>query len=220
MRKFILSLIFLSASFLLKAQAFEDKVEYKKVKQACLVMEYEFPQQAVENAITAKMNKLGFKGKEEKGMFNKDKGFLVYKEGLVGDISPGRYDYIINVDRKSKKEADAAVLYLIIMKDDANALSRLNTEELSNAKTFLFNLLPDIEAANLELQITAQEDVVVKAEKRLRTLQTDKDDMEKKIKKLQDDIRTNEKDQEKQNAEIENQRKALDALKGKRKASA
>ena len=62
--------------------------------------------------------------------------------------------------------------------------------------------------------------MVVKAEKRLKSLQSDKDDMERKIKKLQDDIKTNEKDQEKQNAEIENQRKALDALKGKRKASA
>ena len=220
MRKFTLSLIFLSASFLLRAQATEDKIEYNKEKQACIVMEYDFPPQAVENAIIAKMNKLGYKGKEEKGMFNKDKGFKVYKDAMVADISPSRYDYIINIDRKSRKESDAAVLYLIIMKDDANALSRLNTEELGSAKSFLYNLLPDIEAANLELQITAQEDVVAKAEKRLKTLQSDKDDMEKKIKKLQDDIKTNEKDQEKQNAEIENQRKALDALKGKRKASA
>lgn len=220
MRKFIVSLIFLPTSFLLKAQAFEDKIEYNKEKQACIVMEYDFPPQAVENAITARMNKLGFKGKEEKGMFNKDKGFRIYKEALVGDISPSRYDYIINIDRKSKKEAETAVLYLIIMKDGANALSRLNTEELGSAKSFLYNLLPDIEAANLELQITAQEDLVVKAEKRLKNLQTDKDDMEKRIKKLQDDIKTNEKDQEKQNAEIENQRKALDGLKGKRKASA
>lgn len=220
MRKFILSLIFLPASFLLKAQAFEDKIEYNKEKQACIVMEYDFPPQAVENAITARMDKLGFKGKEEKGMFNKDKGFRIYKEALIGDISPGRYDYIINIDRKSKKEAETAVLYLIIMKDGANALSRLNTEELGSAKSFLYNLLPDIESANLELQITAQEDMVVKAEKRLKNLQTDKDDMEKRIKKLQDDIKTNEKDQERQNTEIENQRKALDALKAKRKASA
>ncbi len=220
MRKFTLSLIFLSISFFLKAQAVEDKIEYNKVKQACIVMEYDFPPQAVENAITARLNKLGYKGKEEKGMFNKDKGFRVYKEALIGDISPSRYDYIINIDRKSKKESDAAVLYLIIMKDDANALSRLNTEELGSAKSFLYNLLPEIEAANLELQITAQEDAVVKAEKRLKNLQSDKDDMEKKIRKLQDDIKANEKDQEKQNAEIENQRKALDALKAKRKTSA
>ena len=141
MNKFFLSLILFGASFLVKAQnAYEDKIEYNKEKQACLVMEYNFSQAAVENAVVARMNKLGFKGKEEKGMFNKDKGFRVYKDALIGDISPGRYNYIINVDRKSRKESDAAVLYLIIMKDDGNALSRLNTEELGNAKTFLNNL--------------------------------------------------------------------------------
>lgn len=220
MRKFVLSLLFLSASFFLKAQAFEDKIEYNKEKQACIAIEYNYSPQAVENAVVSKMNKLGYKGKEEKGMFNKDKGFRVYKEAMLADISTSRYDYIVNVDRKSKKESDAAVLYLLILKDNANALSRLNSEELNAAKTFLSNLLPDIEEADLELRITAQEDAVVKAEKRLRSLQSDKDDMEKRIKKLQDDIKSNEKDQENQTAEIENQRKALDALKGKRKKSA
>ena len=220
MRKTALSLILLSVSVFLNAQAFEDKIEYNKEKQACLVMEYSFPSQAVENAVISKMNKLGYKGKEEKGVFNKDKGFKVYKDAMVADISPSRYDYIINIERKSKRESDAAVIYLIVMKDNGNALSRLNTEEFGNAKVFLSNLIPDIEAANLELQITAQEDVLVKAEKKLKTLQTDKDDMERKIKKLQDDIKENEKNQEKQTTEIENQRKALETLRGKRKASA
>jgi gas vesicle protein len=220
MRKPILTLILFAASFVIKAQAYEDKIEYNKEKQACIVMEYNFPPLAVENAVVAKMNKLGLKGKEEKGMFNKDKGFRVYKDAMIGDISPARYNYIVNVDRKSRKEADDAVLYLIIMKEDINALSRLNTEEVGKAKSFLYNLLPDIEAENLELQITAQEDVVVKAEKKLKTLKDDKDDMEKRLKKLQEDIKQNEKDQEKQTSEIENQRKALDALKSKRKDSA
>jgi septal ring factor EnvC (AmiA/AmiB activator) len=108
---------------------------------------------------------------------------------MIGDISPSRYNYVVNVDRKSKKESDAAVLYLIIMKDDGNALTRLNTEELGNAKAFLTNLLPDIEAANLELQITEQEEVVSKAEKKLKTLQSDKDDMEKNIKRKKKRVR-------------------------------
>lgn len=220
MRKTALSLAFLSVSLFIKAQAFEDKIEYKKEKQACLVMEYNFPTQAVENAIIARMNKLGYKGKEEKGVFNRDRGFKVYNDAMVSDISPSRYDYIVNIDRKSKKESESAVLYLVVMKDNSNALSRLNTEELGNAKAFLSNLVPDIEVANLELQITAQEGEVAKAEKKLKNLQSDKDDMEKKIKKLQDDIKENEKNQEKQTGEIDNQRKALDALKAKRKTSA
>jgi gas vesicle protein len=220
MRKMIFSAFITFSCMVASAQAFEDKIEYNKVKQACLVMEYKFSPLAVENAVISKMNKLGYKGKEERGMFNKDKGFRVYKGAMIADITASRYDYIINIDKKSRKETDEAVLYLIIMTDDGNALSRLNTEELGKAKAFLYNLLPDIEEANLELEILAQEDVVSKAEKRLNTLRSDKEEMEKKIKKLQDDIKDNEKDQERQTSEIENHRKALEALKGKRKKSA
>jgi hypothetical protein len=68
MRKTILLLTLIISSFILKAQAYEDKIEYNKVKQACIVMEYNFPPLAVENAVISKMNKLGYKGKEEKGI--------------------------------------------------------------------------------------------------------------------------------------------------------
>ncbi|HET6722363.1 MAG TPA: hypothetical protein VFH07_06410 [Chitinophagaceae bacterium] len=49
-----------------------------------------------------KLTKMGYKGREEKGMFNKDKGFNVYKEATLNDISAGKYDYVINIERKSK----------------------------------------------------------------------------------------------------------------------
>jgi hypothetical protein len=106
MRKLILLTIFLPISFILKAQAHEGSIEYNKGKQACIVMEYNYPAEAVENAMRAKLLKLGYGGKEEKGMFNKDKGFRVYKETTVGEISPNKYDYAINIERKSHKEAD------------------------------------------------------------------------------------------------------------------
>jgi DNA repair exonuclease SbcCD ATPase subunit len=217
MRRVLLFHLLTATSAGIYAQAYEDKIEYNKDKQACLVMEYKFPPEAVENAFVSRMNKLGYKGRDEKGVFNKDKGFTVYKNATIAEISPGRYDYIINIDRKSRKESDETMLYLLIMKDGANALSRLNTDELGKAKDFLYNLLPEIDAASLELQITAQEETVSRAEKKLKTLQDDKDELEKKIKKLQDDLEDNIKAQEKQSAEIENQRKALDAMKARRK---
>lgn len=218
MKKFVLttlvSLFVIASSY---AQAYEDNIEYNKVKQACLTIEYNYPPAAVENAIIAKLDKLGYKGKEEKGMFNKDKGFRVYKDALISDISSSRYDYIINIDRKSRKNDDESVLYLIIMKAGNNALSNLNGRELGHARFFLNDLLPDIDAANLELQITAQEEAVSKAEKKLKSLQDDKEEMEKKIKKLESDLEDNKRDQEKQKDEIENQRKSLEELKNKRK---
>ena len=213
MRKLILFTIFLSVSFLVKGQAHEGSVEYNKGKQACIVMEYNYPPEAVENAMRAKLLKLGYGGKEEKGMFNKDKGFRVYKETTVGEISPNKYDYAINIERKSHKEADETIVSLVIFKDDANALSKLSSDELEKVKSFLNNLLPEVEASNLEILIGAQILTVEKANKKLKTLQDDH-------KKLQDELEKNMKDQEIQKKEIENQNKSLDALKGRRKPSA
>jgi len=213
MRKLILFTIFLSVSFLVKGQAHEGSVEYNKGKQACIVMEYNYPPEAVENAMRAKLLKLGYGGKEEKGMFNKDKGFRVYKETTVGEISPNKYDYAINIERKSHKEADETIVSLVIFKDDANALSKLSSDELEKVKSFLNNLLPEVEASNLEILIGAQILSLEKADKKLKTLQDEN-------KKLQEALEKNIKDQEFQKKEIENQNRSLDALKGRRKTSA
>jgi len=213
MRKLILFTIFLSVSFLVKGQAHEGTIEYNKGKQACIVMEYNYPPEAVENAMRAKLLSLGYGGKEEKGMFNKDKGFRVYKETTVGEISPNKYDYAINIERKSHKEADETIVSLVIFKDDANALSKLSSDELEKVKSFLNNLLPEVEASNLEILIGAQILSLEKADKKLKTLQDEN-------KKLQEALEKNIKDQELQKKEIENQNKSLDALKGRRKVSA
>ena len=219
MKKFILYLFFVSSSSILYAQASEDKIEFAKKIQPCLAINYSYSPEAVENAIISKMNKMGYKGKEEKGLFNKDKGFRVYKETNIQEISSSRYDYILKIERKSRKESDETVLYFLIQKDNESIVTTMPADELGKAKSFLYNLLPDIEAANLELQINAQEETVSKAEKKLRNLQNDKEDMERRLKKLNDDIKQNGTDREGQQAEIENQKKALEELRAKRKTN-
>ena len=138
MKKFILSLTILFTSSIIFAQAFEDKIEYAKKTQPCIVMNYSYPPEAVENAIISRMNKLGYKGKEEKGLFNKDKGFRVYKETYIQEISSSRYDYILKVERKSRKESDETVLYFLIQKDNENVMSALAAEDMGRAKSFLY----------------------------------------------------------------------------------
>lgn len=220
MKKLVFSAAFSAIGIILSAQAYEGKVEYDKKDQRCLVMEYSFPPLAVENGFILKMEKLGYKGKEEKGMFNKDRGFRVFKGARIDEISDTRMDYIINVNQKSRREEDEAVLYLIISRNGENVMTELNTEEMGKAKAFLYNILPEIEAANLEIQILEQEEIVSKAEKKLRTLKDNREDIEKKIKNLQDDLKDNEKDQEDQVKEIENLKKVLDSMRAKRKKDA
>ena len=142
----------------------------------------------------------------------------MYNEAAIEDITSARYDYVVSIERKSRKNDDESVFYFIIMQNGENILYKLSAKELGNAKTFLINMIPEIEVANLELQITTQEDAVSKAEKKLKSLKGDKEDMEKKIKKLQDELKDNEKEQGNQQKEIENQKKVLEELKTKRKS--
>lgn len=217
MRQAILFMLSITISSFAFAQAYEGTIEYDKVKQRAFVIDYHYSPEAVENAIIQKMGKLGYKGKEEKGLFNKDKGFHVFKNAFVTDISPSSMDYMFKVEQKSRKDKDESVLYLIIYSGGDNVMSKFSVYDIGQAKSFLNNLAPEVEAADLELQIETQEEVVAKAEKKFKGLQSDKEDMENKIKKLQDDIQKNLKDQEDTQKEIENQRQALENLRLKRK---
>jgi chromosome segregation ATPase len=95
-------------------------------------------------------------------------------------------------------------------KDGINAMDQMDASGVDKAKSFLNNMMPDIEAANLELQIKAQEELVAKAEKKLRNLKDDQASLEKKLQE-------NKTDQENTQKDIENQKQALGTLIGKRK---
>lgn len=203
--------LLLGISCILFGQAYEGTTKYDKKTQRSVMIDYSFPPEAVENAFIQKMADLGYKPKEEKGLFNSDRGFLVFKSAYLTDISDQAVDYIIKVEKKGRKDDDQSVLYMIMLKGDKNILEGMTVENVMKAKSFLNNLAPDVEAANLELQIQGQEEVIAKAEKKLKDLKDDQDNLEKKL-------RENSKDQENTAKEIEAGKQALEALKGKRKS--
>ena len=176
-------------------------------KATMLFINYNFPPEAVENALMGKLTRMGYKGREEKGMFNKDKGFNVYKETTLTDISPGKYDYVVNIERKSKKESDETVVHLLIFNNDVNALPLLSKEETRKAKSFLEDLTPEVEEAHIDILIATPLGVITNAEKKMKQLQTDSVELQKKIVKLQEEMLINSKAQEAQVAEIANQKK-------------
>jgi hypothetical protein len=214
---FIVAGLFFSAR--LYSQAYDGTIDYDKKKQPAFLIDYPFPPEAVENAVIKKMEQLGYKGKEEKGLFNRDKGFRVYGSAFITDISSGSMDYVFKVEPKGRRDKDQSIVYMVILKDGENTKSSFDEETTRKAKSFLNNLQPLMEEANLELQIRGQEEALAKAEKKLSNLRDDQQDMEKKIKKLQEDLADNAKDQEDQQKEIEAQQKLLEELKGKRKTS-
>lgn len=213
MKNFILLIVSVLTSFhVLFAQAYEGTVQYDKKKQQAIVADFAYPPEAVENAIIQKMEKLGFKPKEEKGLFNQDKGFLIFKNGYITDISNDRMDYLVKAERRSRKKDDESVIYIVMMKNDMNALNQLSAEDVGRAKAFLNNMIPDIEEANLELHIREQEEVLAKAEKKLAELRKDRDELEKKLNQ-------NDTDQDNTVKDIDTQRQSLENLKSRRKNS-
>ena len=219
MRKYLLIVLVSFFAQQLIAQAYEGSIEFSKKKQDAYIIDFSYLPEAVENALIKKMESLGYKSKEEKGLFNKDKGFRVYKAAYITEISSNSMDYIFKVERKSRKEKDEAQLFMVVMKGSENVIKTFDSYDVGNAKRFLNNLLPEVEAANLELQIKDQEDAVAKSEKKQKNLEDDLNNMEKRLKKLQDDIEQNKKDQERQRQDIINQKNALDNLKGKRRSN-
>lgn len=211
MKKFTLFFIaVLTFSMAVSAQAYESTIQFDKKKQPAIAIDYSYSPEAVENAIIKKMERLGYKAKEEKGLFNKDKGFLVFKNAYINDISTDKMDYIIRVERKSRKENEEAVLYMIMNRDDENAMGRMTSYDIGRAKSFLNYMLPDIEVANLELLIIDKEEMVAKAEKKLKGLQDDKTELDRKL-------ANNLKEQDDTVRDIELQKQALEALREKRK---
>lgn len=213
MKKF--ALIFITTLFISAAawaQAYEGTIQYDKKKQAAIAIDYAYPPEAVQNAMVQKMERLGYKAKEEKGILNRDRGFIVFKNAYVTDISRDKMDYILKVERKSRKQSEDAVLYMIMLKGDDNAMGKMDAYDIGSAKSFLNNLLPDIEVANLELQIKAQEEVVAKAEKKMKDLKSDQLSLEKKLQQ-------NNIDQENTQKDIENQKQSLGTLIGKRRTN-
>ncbi len=206
----VLLLSFGNISLAVLSQAYESTIQYDKKKQSAIVIEFAYPPAAVENAFIQRMEKLGYKAKEEKGLLNRDKGFLVFKNANVTEISKDRMDYIINVERKSRKESDEAILYLVMSNDGHNAMAKMESFNIGNAKVFLNNLVPDVEVANLELQIKAQEEIVMRAEKKFNDLQDDKKNLENKL-------ADNAKSQDDTLKDIETQKQSLETLRGKRK---
>jgi hypothetical protein len=194
------------------SQAYEDKTQYDKKKQQAIAIDYSYPADAVQNAIVQKLGKMGYKPKEEKGILNRDKGFLIFKNAYVTDISNDKMDFIIKVERKSRKESDESTLYLIMNKNSENALLKMQPDDINRAKSFLNDMLPEVEAADLEIRIKDQQETVARAEKKLSNLKDDQISLEKK---LQD----NKAAQEATQKDIEAQKQALGVLMGNRKSN-
>jgi hypothetical protein len=212
MKKILPLLIFAFFAILANAQDIvEGKVDYQKKEQPALIMELPYPPGVVEDAIKDYLNRRGTKG-------NSSKGYQLFKSAGLDSLGVESRDLYFKVERKSRKEKEASIVYLFVTNPNENPATRESSVvDLSGAKSFLQRMVPAVEAHNLEVEISSQEGEVKKAEKKYNKLVDDADDMQKRLKKLQENIEENKKEQERQKLEIEKQKGILEGMRGKRK---
>lgn len=211
MKNFILLVFSSVLYFTASAQSELTTVSYQKTDRQAVMNEIPFPEKTIMGAIDNKMEQMGYKGKSSKG-------FTVYKGVKMPDLGNGEYDLYFTADRKSRRNKDNSTLTLMISKgNDDFATDKTDAGLMDNAKKYLNNIVEEITAFDLELQINDQQDLLTKADKKYNELIDDGQSLEKKRKSIEKDIEDNKKDQEKQQAEIEKQKLILETLKTKRK---
>ncbi|HUS00145.1 MAG TPA: hypothetical protein VMY77_00375 [Chitinophagaceae bacterium] len=212
MKKLIHTLIaILLFNITVSSQARYVFIDFKDGQRPAIVNEFSYPENTVSKAIRDKMEKAGFKGKDSKG-------YTMYKNVSLPELGSGTYDVYFKVDRKSKKEKDMSHVTMLVSRGNEVYISEADdAQTISNAKAYLDNLIPNVQAFDLEQQITAQQDAVNKAEKKYKNLLDDADDLQKKKRKIEQQIEDNYKDQKNQQSEIDKQKQIYENLKAKRR---
>lgn len=202
MKKNLLLLVLLIAFRLTtfsQPQAYEGKLEYQKTLQQVAIIEVPYKDGIVEDAIKDYMVKKGFKS-------SSSKGFDVFRSAKLDDADADPSDLYFKIERK-RKDKDFTVISLLATKANQDILTRPaadSTGQIYKAKSFLNGLVPYIDAHNTDVQVSAQQDVLKKAQKKLNGLVNDQSDIEKKIRKLQADQDQNKTDIIKHTQDIQN----------------
>lgn len=210
MKKISVAILSLAISFAASAQSETGTASFGKTAESAVIYNMPYSEEAVNNGLEKKMSTWG-KSK-------KAKGYIMYRNIVIADISNQPISLYFAVDKKSKKDNANATLTLLL----ANEFDRFykieeNKEMFSKAKDFLNGFTDPVAAASLELEITAQDATVKKEDKALKKLRDDSIDNEKQKKKLEEKIAQNIKDIEQQEKNLATQKEQLDGLMKKRK---
>lgn len=211
MKKLLLIAIISFTAVYSFAQARNATADYNKTMQPAVEIEIPFPEKTVMKSLVDKLEKKGYKGKE-------NKGYIVFRGVNMAEIGPDTYDLYFKTDRKSKKEKDITILTMLVSTGYEKFITPDQDEKvLDNSKIFLNSQTELATAYDLEMQIKEQEDATGKAEKKLASLVEDGQDLVKKKEKLEKEIEENLKKQEEQKLELEKQTQIFNTLKAKRK---
>ncbi len=208
---FTLIVALLTTAFAIAQAPMPTTAEYNGQKYPCYIMEYNLPPDETKDVIVNKLKSEGYNA-------DKSKGYLVYRNTRLKDLNPDEpQDVLFKIDRKSRKEKDKSIVTMITAKSGTipedkvkGAKTVAAIESSANSVEFINSFQNNINLSAYNLAISNQQEVVDKAEKKLKELQDDQSKMEKKIKNLQDDLAKNKTDQQNQTEEIAKQKTVLE----------
>ena len=219
--KYIFTIIvcLLSASFTFAQTPMNSTAEYNGQKYPCYITEYNLPPDETKNVIVEKLRAEGYNA-------DKSKGYLVYRNVKLQELDSAQaQDVFFKIDRKSRKEKDKSLVTMITAKaglipEDKvkGAKDVANIESSPNVIPFINSFQSGINLQAYNLAVSDQQDVVGKAEKKLKSLQDDSVKIVKKINDYQNDLEVNKKNQQKQWDEIAKQKALLHDTKAKKPA--
>lgn len=216
---FTIFVALLSCAFAYAQAPMPTTAEYNGQKYPGYLMQYNLPPDETKDVIVNKLKSEGYSA-------SKSKGYLVYRNTRLKDLNPDEaQDVLFKIERKSRKEKDKSIVTMIAAKAGAipedkvkGAKSVAAIEPSANSVAFMNSFQGNINLSAYNLSVSNQQDVVDKAEKKLKSLQDDQSKMEKKIKSLQDDLSKNKNDQQKQTEEIAKQKSILDQKRAEKPA--
>jgi hypothetical protein len=192
------------------AQSQTGLTTYNKIQQSSVFVDLPYSDEAAANALENRM--IAF------GKPKKVKDFIAYRNIQVPELSNDPISLYFNVERKSRKDNSNATITML-MANSADQFYRMDEkpELFVKGRQFLDSMNAPVAAAGLELQINAQDETVIKADKRLKKLRDDAIEFEKQKKRLEEKIAENVKDIEKQEKELAEQKIQLETLIKQRK---
>lgn len=188
-------------------QPTESTLNIEKTDRSAIAADYNMSEDAIKDALKEVFKSKGIK-------LEKSKGLLVAKAVSLQEMGNNTYDLYFSTDTKSRSEKDKSVLKVALSSGYDNFIGPANAETYLLAKNYIISSLsPSLYAEKKQVDITAQTDLITKAQKKYNDLLKENEKLEKQKKNLEGDMAENKRNQDLQLKEVERQKAVLDLLK-------
>jgi hypothetical protein len=194
----------------LLAQAYIGQVEKRNVRQASAAIRLPFGEGTVEDALKAYFLGKGYKASDARG-------WVVYRGVPLDSVDKDGSDLYFVTDMPDRKIKDLTILSVIPAKKTQGIGNGtfVDSSRLDQARVFLDNLVPFVQAYGTGVQVSNREDALKKSQKKLNDLLNEQGELNKRLRRLQGDLDQNKTDQVKAGADLQSSINANDDNKQK-----